>query len=234
MIHQGCDYPELKPEKTAPVRRSKEQASRAYDRMSRWYDWIAGSSERRYREAGLSILHAGPGETILDLGCGTGQSTAELVQAVSPGGLVLALDLSEKMARITNQRISTQNETAGGVVVIGDGAQIPVRSNTLDAVFISFTLELFHTEELLPVLKHCQRALKPDGRLVLVSMEAQTKPSLITRAYLAARRIFPAFLDCRPIPVRSLLESAGFSIRETRKFSMYGFPIIVIEAGLAP
>jgi sucrose phosphorylase len=49
------------------VTRSKEQAERGYDRISRWYDWSAGS-ESKYVRAGLEMLAAKEGKTILEIG----------------------------------------------------------------------------------------------------------------------------------------------------------------------
>ena len=49
------------------VVRSKEEAKLSYNRMSRWYDWMA-SSEKKYRDLGLEKLNAQPGERILEIG----------------------------------------------------------------------------------------------------------------------------------------------------------------------
>ena len=70
------------------VWRSKDQARNAYDRLSRWYDLLAGWSERPARETGLGLLAAKPGETVLEIGFGTGTSLVKLAEAVGAGGRV--------------------------------------------------------------------------------------------------------------------------------------------------
>ncbi|MFZ0532240.1 MAG: hypothetical protein WAM09_03595, partial [Anaerolineales bacterium] len=54
------------------VERSKSAARRAYNRMSRIYDLLAGSSEAQFIHLGLDMLAVRAGETILEIGSGTG------------------------------------------------------------------------------------------------------------------------------------------------------------------
>ena len=62
------------------VERSKESARAAYDRLSKWYDLLAGSSEKKFADIGLQKLNAKAGEKILEIGYGTGNSLVSLVQ----------------------------------------------------------------------------------------------------------------------------------------------------------
>ncbi len=212
------------------VQRSKKEARQAYNRMSSWYDWLTGSSEREYREEGLKLLQPQPGECILEIGPGTGHSLVSIARSVTGSGAAFGLDISEDMAGITRSRLKANTLSGRAAVVVGDGVRPPFRSSQFDAIFMSFTLELFDTPELPQILAECSRLLKPAGRLGLVSMDAQAKPSLMLNAYLRFRKWFPGYLDCRPIPLQSLLNQASFSIRLRRDHRMFGFPIAVILA----
>ena len=50
----------------APVKSSKESARAAYDNLSKWYDLLAGSSEKKFADIGLQKLDVKAGEKILE------------------------------------------------------------------------------------------------------------------------------------------------------------------------
>lgn len=79
------------------VTRSKDAAKTSYDRMSKWYDLIAGTSEWKFVQVGLDLLDPKEGEVVLDIGFGTGKSVLAISQTVGPTGRVYGLDLSEGM-----------------------------------------------------------------------------------------------------------------------------------------
>ena len=65
------------------VMRSKQVAKRSYDRLSRWYDMLAASSEWRYTQVGLQMLAAKQGEHVLEIGFGTGNALLALAKDVA-------------------------------------------------------------------------------------------------------------------------------------------------------
>lgn len=206
------------------VMRSKEDARRSYDRLSRWYDALAGSSERRYRELGLQLLQAQPGEQVLEIGFGTGHAILALCRAVGATGQVAGVDLSPGMAAITQQRLQQAGLHAD--LRVGDALALPFEAQSFDAVFMSFTLELFDTPEIPAVLEQCRRVLRPGGRLGLVTLVKQ--PGLAVRIYEWFHRVWPAAVDCRPILAQQSLRQAGFAIGECRALSMWGLPVEIL------
>jgi demethylmenaquinone methyltransferase/2-methoxy-6-polyprenyl-1,4-benzoquinol methylase len=99
--------------------------------------------------------------------------------------------------------------------VCGDAVQLPFQSESCDAVFMSFTLELFPPQEMVTVLAECRRVLKNGGALCAVAMAENANPGLMSRAYGWAHRNFPEIIDCRPVDHPALcMSQAGFQLRE--------------------
>ncbi|HET9587276.1 MAG TPA: methyltransferase domain-containing protein [Anaerolineales bacterium] len=213
------------------VNRSKEAARRSYNRLSRWYDLIAGSTEKKYRDWGLERLSARPGETILEIGFGTGHCLVALAKAVGPGGRVVGLDISDGMLAIARERLQKEGLDDRTELHLGDAANLDfIQANSLDGVFMSFTLELFDNPEIPHVLQECHRVLKPGGRLAVVSMTKTNPPGIAVRMYEWFHEHLPEYADCRPIFARQALEQSGFTIRDVSLSSMWGLPVEIALA----
>ncbi|MCA9927892.1 MAG: methyltransferase domain-containing protein [Anaerolineales bacterium] len=211
------------------VKRPKEAARANYDRLSRWYDWFA-FSERKYRNLGLAKLHVCTGEQVLDVGFGTGHSVLALAKCVGDEGLVTGLDLSPQMMRRTAERLHATGLSYRADLYVGDAAQMPFTPNSFDAVFMSFTLELFDTPEIPVVLAHCWRVLRENGRLCIVSLLKESKPGYAVRLYEWMHEKLPTVVDCRPIFVSKAIRDAGFSVTAELKLPMWGLPVAIVCA----
>lgn len=207
------------------VTRSKAAAKVSYDRMSRWYDWLAGSSEWKFVKVGLELLDAKQGEQMLEIGFGTGKAILALARAVGERGRVDGIDLSQGMLKTASERVEAAGLSDRVVLRLGDAATLPYQSDSFDAVFTSFTLELFDTPEIPIVLQECRRVLRDGGRLVAVSMAKRPDSNLITHLYEWFHERFPAYADCRPIYVKQSLSQAGFQISDKIELKMWGLPV---------
>ena len=61
------------------VTRSNEEARASYDKMSKWYDMVAGRFEKKFRDVGLQKLRVKQGEIVLEIGQGGGNTQLKLL-----------------------------------------------------------------------------------------------------------------------------------------------------------
>ena len=211
------------------VNRSKADARASYNRLSRWYDVVAGSTEKKYRDWGLEKLSAQPGEKILEIGFGTGHCLVALAKAVGPAGRVIGLDISDGMLSIAKERLQQEALNERVDLHLGDAANLDfLESGSLDGVFMSFTLELFDNPEIPRVLQECYRILKTGGRIAVVSMTKTNPPGMAVRMYEWFHEHLPNYADCRPIFARQALEQSGFVIQDVSVSSMWGLPVEIV------
>ncbi len=209
--------------------RPREAAERNYDRLSRWYDLIA-TSEEPFVEEGVRMLDPRPGEKVLEIGFGTGRTLVELARRVGESGSVCGIDLSRKMVERSRRRIESAGLGDRVALAQGDAVYLPYADRAFDALFMSFTLELFAAEDLTSVLDECLRVLSPDGRIAAVSLSKEGGPHPMRRLYEVTRRLAPRLLDCRPIYTARSLEKSGFVLTTLRTRRMWGMPVELVLA----
>ncbi len=204
-----------------------------YDRISHAYDFIADSGERDARERGLAQLNVQPGESVLEIGFGTGHSLLSLATAVGADGHVTGIDISTGMREIAAKRIAAADLADRVELRVGSVPPIPADLGPFDAITMSFTLELFGLETIPKVLAECRRLLRRDGRLGVVSM-ATVAPgdhtSMLERTYVWMHTHFPHIVDCQPIPLESLLETAGFKLAQRERVELFTMPVAIAVA----
>jgi ubiquinone/menaquinone biosynthesis C-methylase UbiE len=201
---------------------SREQTRQNYDRMSRWYDLIAGS-EKKFTETGLQILGVKVGERVLEIGFGTGNSLMTLAQQAGESGFVVGVELSPGMIAVAQKRMQPKSAERSAQMIRGDGTLLPFTQDSFDAVFLSFSLELFDDAEIPIVLDECKRVLKRKGRLGVVSLAKQDV--LACRLYEWGHGRWPVLLDCRPIDLRNSMKAGGFRLQAAKVQTMWGLPV---------
>jgi len=204
---------------------TRAQTRAYYDRISKVYDLLAEHSEGPVRRKGLELLALQANERVLEIGCGTGHCVVDCAQ--SGAAAVYAADISLGMLEQT--RHALRKAGAAATLLCADAAALPLTSGFADALFMSFTLELFDTPEIPRVLAECRRVLKPSGRVVIVGMSKEGGPDILVEGYEWAHLHFPNFVDCRPIHVAQTLADAGFTITQKEIVHMW-LPVEVVAA----
>jgi demethylmenaquinone methyltransferase/2-methoxy-6-polyprenyl-1,4-benzoquinol methylase len=142
--------------------------SERYDSVVKIFDLFSlmGFDIPAWREAAIRDLHLQPGDTVIDLGCGTGLTFPSLYQAVGPTGRIIGVDISADMLDQAQQSVS-ENGWPNVELRAIDVSQydFPVQAN---GILSTFALILV-PEAGQVVSKACQ-ALLPGGRISLLDM----------------------------------------------------------------
>jgi ubiquinone/menaquinone biosynthesis C-methylase UbiE len=144
-----------------------------YSRWATPYDLLASHAPgvRAIRAAAVSALDPSPGDTVVELGCGTGANFPLLREAVGPEGTVVGVDLTAGMLDRARAQIDREGwENAH--VVRGDATRPPV--GAADAVFASFLVGMLDAPDAAvgTWLDH----LRPGGRIALLDLARSTHP----------------------------------------------------------
>lgn len=171
-----------------------------YDRLAPGYDVLAGVyrllGARRLARQAVVALQLQPGDTVVDLGCGTGRLLPVLADAVAPGGRVVGVDLSPRMLDRACARMAARADVE--VQLVQEDIRQFDWPDTVDAVIATFALEM--VPEYDRVVADAARAVAPtDGRIAICGLRAPDRwPSWAIRAGIAISRPFGVHEDYLP------------------------------------
>jgi SAM-dependent methyltransferase len=170
----------------------------------------------RYDEPFFAAAAIGVADRVLDIGCGTGRATRDAARAATAGS-VLGVDLSSAMLAVARRRAAHEGVHNARFEQVD--AQIhPFEPEAFD-VAIGRTSVTFFGDRVAG-LANIRRALRPGGRLVLLTWQSFPHQEWIGEfsAALAVGRDLPApppeapgpFTLADPDVIRSVLDAAGY------------------------
>ncbi|MBO6677575.1 methyltransferase domain-containing protein [Parvibaculum sp.] len=154
-------------------------------RYPRLYDFLifllTRGRESAYRENLLDIADIVPGQSFLDIGCGTGTLALAASRRVGPGGAVTGVDVSEKMVSLARRK--TRRARADIPFHVAGASRLPFADSGFDAAAMTTVLHMIPDGERQSALAEARRVLRSGGRLVLVDYAG----GLESRRHLSAR-----------------------------------------------
>ena len=106
-----------------------------------------------------------PGQSILDLGSGTGRNDRFMAEKVGSRGKIVGLDISDEMLNQALRRCYKYNNIRFKKLRI----ELPLSyAEEFDKVFTSFVLHGFEDEQKLGIIHNAYQALKPEGALYIL------------------------------------------------------------------
>lgn len=173
-----------------------------YDLMTRLFGMGVNRSNSRMV---IELAKVKPGDSVLDVGCGTGNLTMTAQSYAGPGGKVYGIDAAPEMIEVAQKKASRSGSEVVFEVGLIEALAFP--EATFDVVISRLAIHHLPDD-----LKHrgfaeILRVLKPGGHLLIADFNPPTNPVLnhITTALVGSHMMQT---DIRRLP--PMLESAGF------------------------
>jgi demethylmenaquinone methyltransferase/2-methoxy-6-polyprenyl-1,4-benzoquinol methylase len=155
---------------------SEPQVRAMFDRIAGFYDVMnsvmTAGLHHRWRARAADLAALGPGDTALDVACGTGDLAIELARRVGAVGEVIGSDFAEEMLE------RARAKDPGLVWEWGNALELPYASGRFDAATVGFGARNF--SDLDRGLAEMTRVVKPGGRVVVLEITTPRKPPLST------------------------------------------------------
>ncbi len=210
-------------------RMMKSQMEQMVDSYDSYMRTMTLGRERALRELTVNLAQIQPGETVLEVGCGTGTLTLAAKRQAGPAGKVFGIDIIPGMIDRSRKKAAQAREDIS--FQLGSIDDIPFPADQFDAVLCSFMI--FHMSEGVrrKGLAEIHRVLKPGGRLLILDLSLPTAP--VSRAI--ARAVFGGMLEHDLRELLPLMESSGFSDVEIvpAKFRVLGLSVLAFVRGRA-
>jgi ubiquinone/menaquinone biosynthesis C-methylase UbiE len=178
---------------TDDLRDLYRRRARHYDVTSHAYA-LAGYRLDDYRRRGIEALGLQPGNSVVELGCGTGANFAAIEAAIGEAGAILAVDLSKDMLDQARYRVG-KHGWRNVTFVETDVARYDF-PKSVDAILSTYALTLVPSYD--DVIRRGAETLVPGGRFVVVDFKApRAWPEVLLQAIFPLLRPFGVTLDLR-------------------------------------
>jgi ubiquinone/menaquinone biosynthesis C-methylase UbiE len=214
--------PEILPQETLMISLALDNKN-----LAKTYDAISDSQFESGKKL-LAGLNVKPGETVLDIGCGTGRLGRYVIDLIGPTGRFIGIDPLADRISIANE--SNQQINAEFLTGVAEDLSF-LESNSVDLVYLS---AVFHwVPDKQKALQEINRVLKPGGRIGLTTnakelVNATTLRSVTTevlskapfQGHLDADSFAPTLHGVTTTQLVELFLDAGFRVSDVRVLSV--------------
>jgi SAM-dependent methyltransferase len=194
-----------------------------------------------FGNAALAALPLAAGARVLDVGCGTGSTTLQIVERVAPGGSVVGVDVSQLLLARARERVPERAAAlrVGLDLKLADAATYRA-PKPFDALFSRFGVMFF--DQPVSAFANLRSALAPGGRIAFVCWRALAENPWTAVPLKAARRVVPPpvpapdprapgpFAFAEQSYVQGIIADAGFGEIEIAAFDA---PVLIGNSGLS-
>lgn len=144
-----------------------ESIAPKYDIMN---DILSFRRHKAWRTFTMKKMNMSPGDTAIDLCCGTCDWTISMAQ--TSGGDITGLDFSENMLEVGRRKITECGLQSRITLIQGNAMELPFEDNSFQYATIGFGLR--NVPDLKQVLSEMKRVVKPGGMVVCLELSKPT------------------------------------------------------------
>ena len=183
-------------------------AHHGFGDMAHWAGVFESADRAKWQKPDevVRALDLKPGQTVIDIGAGTGYFTRRFAKAVGPSGAVIGLDVEPGMVdymKADAKKLGLQNYHAR--VVKADDPELS--PNSADVIFFCDTLH--HVDDRVAYLRKLAPALKPGGRIAVVDFKKDAPEGPPKRMKISREQMIDQF------------SKAGYDMVRKHKFLPY-------------
>ena len=165
--------------------------AKRYDISANTY-YLLGIREFAYRNMAVQALNLKQGDTVVEIGCGTGLNFRFLREKVGPAGKIIGVDLTPEMLSKAEERIKRHGWS--NVTLVHSDAATYRFSELADGIISTFALTL--VPEYDKVIQRGATGLRPGGRFVIVDFKKSDNwPMWLLKLFVILTRPFGVSLD---------------------------------------
>lgn len=217
----------------------KEKIQQMFDGIAPSYDRLnhlmSLGVDKIWRRRALKEIVDGTQQQILDVACGTGDSTIAIALKAAPGSRITGIDISTGMMEPLMRKAAHEGVHDRIKLLVADALDMPFPDGTFHRVTCAFGVRNF--EDKSRGLAEFHRVLKPGGKAVILELSVPSKPWLrqlydiyfmhilpwiggMVSGNKEAYRYLPASVHAFPSPSAfcAMMEEAGF--RNVRHISL--------------
>ena len=158
----------------------KEYVREMFDSIAPTYDRLnhilSLDVDRLWRRHAIRAIVDGTPQRILDVACGTGDSTVAAARSAAPGSRVVGVDISEGMMALVRAKAEKEGVADRISLQVADGEDLPFGEGSFDRVTCAFGIRNFEHKDL--GLKEFHRVLRDGGRAVILELSLPERKGL--------------------------------------------------------
>ena len=171
----------------------KEKIEEMFDSIAPSYDHLnhllSLGIDNIWRKKAIREIVDGTQQQILDVACGTGDSTIAIAKAMAPGGRVTGIDISTAMMEPLMRKAAHEGVHDRIKLLKADALRMPFEADSFHRVTCAFGIRNFEDKD--KGLEEFLRVLKPGGKAVILELGVPEKPFVRTVYNVYFKHILP-------------------------------------------